>query len=102
MSDAAQGLYSEVFISGLTKGGAQHYGYKLQKQMEASGEYDKQEGADKTANDRELVMNNLVRDEELIHLIYEHIKGNMQISSTCEFEEFLSEKNFQINTLMFR
>jgi hypothetical protein len=66
--------------------------------MEASGEYDKPEGADKTANDREFVMNNLVRDEELIHLIYEHVKGKMQMSSPCEFEEFLSENNFQINT----
>lgn len=41
-------------------------------------------------------MNDLIRDEDVIAKIYEHVKSKMR-SSSVDFEYFLQESNFQEN-----
>ena len=42
------------------------------------------------------LLNDLIRDEDVINKIYEHIKSKMR-SSSVDFETFLQESNFQEN-----
>lgn len=44
----------------------------------------------------EYLMNDLIRDEDVIAKIYEHVKSKMR-STSVEFENFLQESNFQEN-----
>jgi hypothetical protein len=76
-------------MNNLTKGGAGHYGYNLKRQMEAIAKRnssanakkdgDKAKQPEKTASDSEYAMNNFLRDEEIIQIVYEHVKSRMQM-----------------------
>ena len=90
-------ISTEVFLSNLAREAASHYlpptPSKPAKENQG-GDSQPASRPKKPSND--YLLNDLIRDEDVIAKIYEHVKSKMR-STSIEFEYLLQESNFQEN-----
>lgn len=89
-------ISSEVFLSSLSDHAVCDYIEPQDETVDLSAE---PAGQDTNAGGQgpEYFVNNLIRDGDVVHKIYEHVKSKMR-ASPIDLDDFLEENNFQKNT----